>query len=311
MSRFVPLFLAILIVSIVSGCMSREGEEFIESADTQEQIKQLAIESFSKEYEADVFITEDGWYPKAGTKSERKDESKILVRYTTDHLPEYHGILTIDVDTEQKPRKLVRVSDYGLIIPQGLGQIDLYDELMHYIYPYAFESILTTALDQMGDFEYLTHEKSDASDHPLGLYINLHGLLDNSLLTEEQFEALLADYISGQFNQPSENGAQELLSRHLVFEENDSNNAKLPKININFSYDGVFSSEKMDLIIEKLLDVRDLPQAEFIITVDATDFIDGEDHFYAFNRDPYGEYGNIFKASVSISESYEDDVNIK
>lgn len=291
-------FIATLFI-ILSGCLSSEAKHFIESSETQTNVKNLVEETFQKEG-VPVKVTSDEAIYKPVAKG-GSDEEVIRVSYKTINEPVYHSMAFIDVDIESKPRKVDKVSKTGLIDDY---EYDLYDALMKYTFMHAHKGSIKELENTEETFENLEF-RGDLNDE--GFKANVQLVLNKEMLTNDIKHNMFRDYKENKFAYPTEDEAKSLLDTYLFLSVGDDprlydseERTLLPNIMLKFFYNGTFNNEKMDQLLNEILTIDDLPDAFYRIAIQADDFEEKEST-KVYNRDVYGELTDSFIGHIRIS----------
>lgn len=295
-----PFILSLLVIVLltITGCGSREAHEFINNPKIQKQAKEMVVETLAEDG-LRVTILDDANYLKGVKGSIIED--KIGVFYQTEHEPTFIGMATIQVDIGSQERKLTEVIQTE-ILSQNPSVVDLYDQLISYAYPLAFQTALNAAKQPGGSFLDLKFNEND-NFPPLELYIRLDLAKQN--VTNQQIENLLAYYRNDTFVTIREEQAKKLMDDSLVLNLNEEGNEVLPKIHLNYQIDGTFSNEKMDQFLDDLLAIEGLPDALFEVIVSADHYEEPPDnliHRKIYNQDIYGNFSPMFIGYLKIEK---------
>lgn len=297
---FLPfiLFLLTIVMLSITGCGSREAHEFINNPKTQKQAKEMVVETLAEEG-LRVTILDDANYLKGVKGSIIEDE--IGVFYQTEHEPTFIGMVTIQVDIGSQERKLADVIQTE-ILSQNPSVVDLYDQLISYAYPLAYQTALNAAKQPGDSFSNLKIIEND-NFPPLELYIHLD--LAKQKVTDQQIENLLAYYRNDEFVMIPEVQAKKLIDDSLVLNLDEEGNKVLPIIHLTYQLDGTFSNEKMDQFLDDLLAIKGLPEALFEVVVIADDYEEHPDnliHRQIYNKDVYGNLSSEFVGYLKIEK---------
>lgn len=120
------------------GCLSHEAKQFIESKDTQTEVKLLIEEQLDQLAVPVKTLSREAMYEPVGKGGENEDKTRVDFKTLNDLI--FYGMAFVEVDTEANPRQLLDVTDTGLIDEQGY---DLYDAIIEYTFLSAYETAFT------------------------------------------------------------------------------------------------------------------------------------------------------------------------
>lgn len=286
----------VLLLFCLSGCVSKEGKKFIENPETQTQAKYL-VEKTLMDNGVQVTANSDNvFYKPIGKGGELED--KIIVNYKTKSKPIYSNRAIVQVDLDSKPRKLKKVVKNGII---SKYDYDLYDHLIGHVFPFAYRTSLSK-IRTFDDFPALHFEEHSSVNDGIGLYVRID--LDKEKLNESKMNALFTYYMNNDLENPSEVLAKKIIDELMILNVGEEGKLTLPKISIHYSYNGVFSNDKMDALLDNLLLIDGLPLAIYSISIDAEDFeVESKKNRKKYNADVYGTLHPKFNGYLKIDEN--------
>ena len=284
---------------MLSGCLSREGKDFIESSATQNDVKRLVEDTLSEEGVPVETTSDDAIYKPLGKGSQ--DEELIRVRYKTLHDPIFYSYALVNVDIDHKPRKLLDVQETGINHP---FEYDLYDQLMEHTYQQAYKTPLAN-LKKAGETIPGIEYKEDTFSSSATFEPTVSMELDKGKLTNEKREALFTDYKTDKFASPSEQEAKMLLDAHLFLMVDTEDRLSpsdereiLPGVFLHYTYDGTFNEQLLDELLDALLAVKGLPDAFYTVFVKDT----YKDEDLAPHEEPFADFSGDFRIDGDIKE---------
>lgn len=294
--------LSILIFIMLTGCLSKEGRKFIEDPDTQRDVKELVEETLKKEAVPVKADSNDAIYEPLAKGA--KNEERIRVRYKTVQQPQFYSYAFVEVDTNSKPRKLINVSESGLIQKYDY---DLYNVTMKQAFHRAYKTSFTSMKNIGEKIPNLFYEHgAEPIEEWNEPHVNL--ALDKDQLTENRIQSLFSDFEANKFASPNENEAKALLDSYLFIEDDPDHmnysaiqQSVLPTINLRYTYEGTFNNELMNEVLDEFQAIDNMPNGLFTITVLADNFTE-DDAVKKYNKNRDGGYSNTYRAHLRIDE---------
>ncbi|WP_062350437.1 hypothetical protein [Bacillus kwashiorkori] len=293
MKKLIQVGCVLFFTIFCTSCFSKEGEKFLESSKTQEEAKAMVKQALLN-LGLDVEIGEEKVDYTTGFK--RRNEGEIAVYYSTRNIPYYQNHAIVTVDTENKPRKLSKVSSIGLIKnSHGYG---LDDAVIGHLYPIAFQTGFQRAINHSLDPQ-LKFVKNEAVDNMFGIYMFFY-LNKDRFFEQHLLPDFLKNYRNNDFANPTEEDAKSFIEKYMILQVDEEKNQEFtPKIHLHYEYNGTFSNEKMDQFLDELLAIKELANGLYYIEVSATSYV--QDNYYPnYNKDIYGNYSSLFKANLYV-----------